>query len=219
MPCVVENHSLLVVHAFIARFPQPVLATNTAATTLTLLTEPTSVAPLPAPDASLRATLRDALRKGAFKPTGRSKPSSEYLWRAREEAALRSINVAVDIGNAVSLHSGLPISVIDIERVTPPLRIQNGAPGESYVFNPAGQVLALAGLPCLYDADGPCANAVKDAQRSKTSETTTVTLSLIWSCRGLESITDAALNFYKSLLSEVAVLEPVELRHLANNSA
>ena len=37
--------------------------------------------------------------------------------------------------------------------------------GASYVFNASGQAIDLGGLLCLFDADGPCANAVKDAQR------------------------------------------------------
>ena len=62
-------------------------------------------------------------------------------------------------------------------------------PGTSYVFNAAGQSIDLAGLPCLFDAEGPCANAVKDAQRTKTGPATRRTLSLIW---GTFSLPDRA---------------------------
>src|SRR5687767_9011765 len=56
---------------------------------------------------ALRQSVRDLLRSGGYKPTGRSKPASEYLVRAAEQGALRSINAAVDVCNAVSLASGI----------------------------------------------------------------------------------------------------------------
>ena len=63
-----------------------------------------------------RAAVRDMLRHGGYKPTGRGKPASEYLVRAASEGALGSINAAVDVCNGVSLHSGFPISVVDLDR-------------------------------------------------------------------------------------------------------
>jgi DNA/RNA-binding domain of Phe-tRNA-synthetase-like protein len=148
------------------------------------------------------------LRHRDFKPTGRSKPSSEYLSRAQSEGGVRAINAAVDSCNAVSLHSGLPISVVDCALLTEPLQIRRAGANESYVFNPGGQVIALAGLVCLYDAAGPCANAIKDAQRTKTSDSTETTLSILWSSRELEVQTDAALQLYLSLLTNLADIEP-----------
>ena len=59
---------------------------------------------------------RDVLRNGKYKPTGRGKPAAEYLVRAAGEGKLGSINLAVDLCNVVSLHSGLPISVVDLDR-------------------------------------------------------------------------------------------------------
>ena len=56
--------------------------------------------------------MRDLLRHSGFKPTGRSKPASEYLIKATEQGALSSINVAMDACNAVSLHIVLPINVV-----------------------------------------------------------------------------------------------------------
>jgi DNA/RNA-binding domain of Phe-tRNA-synthetase-like protein len=157
---------------------------------------------LAAPDDAMRAAIRDVLRQRGFKPTGRSKPSSEYLLRTRREGGVRSINLAVDAGNAISLHSGLPISVVDLDRLTPPLSIRSAAQGEQYVFNPTGQVIDLGGLPCLYDQAGPCANAVKDAQRTKTEGATRATLTIIWSSDELQARTEQALQLYRTLLRD-----------------
>lgn len=151
------------------------------------------------PDDALRGAVRDLLRKGGFKPTGRSKPASEYLARAAVEPGLSSINAIVDLGNALSLHSGLPISVIDLDRATAPFSVRVADAGASYVFNASGQAIELAGLLCLFDANGPCANAVKDAQRTKTDASTRRTLSVIWGVETHASRVDAALARYKAL--------------------
>jgi len=151
-------------------------------------------------DEQVRADIRDLLRDGGYKPTGRGKPASEYLVKAAEAGRLGTINAAVDACNAVSLHAGLPISLIDLDRAAPPLRIAVAAPGASYVFNASGQEIDLAGLLCLFDADGPCANAVKDSQRTKTSGGTRRTLSVVWACAGHEGRLECALGWYAELL-------------------
>jgi DNA/RNA-binding domain of Phe-tRNA-synthetase-like protein len=64
-------------------------------------------APLAPPDDAVRKAVRELLRAGGFKPSGRSKPASEFLQAAAERGELGSINLAVDLCNVVSLHSGL----------------------------------------------------------------------------------------------------------------
>jgi DNA/RNA-binding domain of Phe-tRNA-synthetase-like protein len=153
-------------------------------------------------DDALREAVRSLLRHGGFRPAGRSKPASEYLLKAAADGRLESINLAVDVCNAVSLHSGLPISVVDLDRTRPPLRVGIAAPGSSYVFNTAGQSIDLGGLLCLHDADGPCANAVKDAQRTKTGPETVRTLTLIWGTVARPGHAAAAEEWYQKLLAK-----------------
>jgi DNA/RNA-binding domain of Phe-tRNA-synthetase-like protein len=155
--------------------------------------------PLAADDA-VRKAVRDLLRHGGYKPTGRGKPASEYLLGALQDGAFPSINQAVDACNAVSLHSGLPISVVDLDRARAPFSIAIAQPDTSYVFNAAGQTIDVAGLVCLFDADGPCANAVKDAQRTKTSGSTRRTLSVVWGTRALPGRTEATVRWYRAVL-------------------
>jgi DNA/RNA-binding domain of Phe-tRNA-synthetase-like protein len=195
----VEPHPLLELGAFVTRFPSP-LATLPASDEVRALFARDAPAPLAADDA-VRAAVRDVLRRFGYKPTGRGKPASEYLVRAVGEGALAAINLAVDACNAVSLHSGLPVSVIDLLRMRPPLRVAVAPADASYVFNAAGQVIDVAGLPCLFDADGACANAVKDAQRTKTDGATSATLSLVWGARALAGRTERALGWYRELLA------------------
>ncbi len=160
-----------------------------------------AVAPLRS-DENVRKLVRDLLRHGGYKPTGRGKPASEYLLGALSDGSFPSINAAVDACNAVSLHSGLPISVIDLDRATAPFSIAIAPAGTSYAFNPAGQTIEVGGLLCLFDASGPCANAVKDAQRTKTSGDTRRTLSVVWGTSALPGRTAAATRWYRHLLEE-----------------
>jgi DNA/RNA-binding domain of Phe-tRNA-synthetase-like protein len=197
----VEPHPLLEVAAFVAAFPAP-LGELPASPELRRLLSLEAAAPLCADDA-IRAAVRDLLRRGGYKPTGRGKPASEYLVRAAGDGSLGPINAAVDACNAVSLHSGLPISVVDLDRARPPLRIAVAEAGARYVFNASGQEIDLGGLLCLADEDGPCANAVKDAQRTKTHEGTTRTLSVIWGTVALPGRAAEAARWYRRLLEDI----------------
>jgi hypothetical protein len=73
------------------------------------------------------------------------------------------------------------------------------------VFNESGQEIDVGGLVCLFDADGPCANAVKDSQRTKTSAATRRTFSVIWGCAGEEARLARAEAWYRSLLADAGV--------------
>ena len=194
----VGEHPLLRVAAFTTRFPAPLSDLATPDEVLRLL-DADAPAPL-ARDEAVRAAVRDLLRWGGYKPTGRGKPASEYLVRAAGEGALGSINLAVDACNAVSLHAGLPVSVVDLELARPPFRVALAPSGASYVFNAAGQEIDLGGLLCLWDADGPCANAVRDSQRTKTRPDTTGTLSVVWGAAGHEERLRDAAAWYRGLL-------------------
>ena len=195
----VDDHPLLRVAAFTTAFPAPLGALPATPPVLDALGLD-AAAPLQRDEAT-RAAVRDLLRHGGYKPTGRGKPASEYLVRAATEGALGSINAAVDACNAVSLHSGFPISVVDLDRAHRPFRIAIAPAGASYVFNAAGQGIDLAGLLCLYDAAGPCANAVRDAQRTKTTADTRSTLSVIWGCAGFEERLKETEHWYRALLA------------------
>lgn len=206
----VDPHPLLALGAFTTEFPHP-LGELPAPAWLTGLLALEADTPVKR-DELVRESIRKLLRHGGYKPTGRGKPSSEYLVRAVGEGALGSINLAVDACNAVSLASGLPISVVDLALARAPFRIGLAGPEASYVFNASGQTIDIEGLLCLFDADGPCANAVKDAQRTKTSPATTRTLSVLWAAGGMEELLARTTRWYRELLERAgARTETVEL--------
>ena len=201
MELTVADHPLLDVGAFVTRFARPLseLATSAA---IASLVEPTADARMVSSD-TVRAEVRQLLRHGGFRPSGRSKPASEYLHAAHAEGRFPRINAAVDACNVVSLWSGLPISLVDVDKLVGPLSIGVLPGGASYVFNPSGQVIDAGGLLGLTDAEGPSATPVKDAQRSKTHDGTRVTLSIVWGTRSLPGRTKKATDWYRELVATI----------------
>jgi DNA/RNA-binding domain of Phe-tRNA-synthetase-like protein len=207
----VADHPLLVVDAFVTRFAQPLVELHAPASILELL-EPQARAPICSSD-TVRSEVRALLRHGGFKPAGRSKPASEYLHAVQQEGKFPAINAAVDACNVVSLHSGLPISLVDLDRTNGALAVRIAEAGTSYPFNPSGQLIDVGGLCCLFDTEGPTGTPVKDAQRTKTHDATRVALSIIWGTRGLNGRTEKTGKWYRELVAEIpgAVIEPVTL--------
>lgn len=194
----VDPHPLLESSTFVTEFPAP-LEEVESPEWLRALLDASAPSPLPPPDDELRGAVRNLLRHGGFKPTGRSKPASEYL----AKGTTPPINAAVDACNAVSLHSGLPISVIDLDRATPPFRLGIAPEGSRYVFNASGQELDLSGLLCLWDAEGPCGSSVKDSQRTKTHPGTRRTLTVIWGTNAAPGRAAAAERWYREILERL----------------
>jgi|GEM_PF-731568 len=195
------EHPLLDARAFLAYFPHPIGEIPSPPWLQALLSR-SGMAPF-APDDSVRSAVRDLLRAHGFKPSGRSKPASEYLWNASEAGPLKSINAAVDVCNVVSLHSGIPISVVDLDLAASPLRIDVAPDKMKYVFNTGGQEIDIGNLWCLFDANGPCANAVKDAQRTKTHPGTRATLCILWGPALVADRVENAVHWYRDLLERL----------------
>jgi DNA/RNA-binding domain of Phe-tRNA-synthetase-like protein len=135
-------------------------------------------------DEGTRAAVRDLLRGHGYKPTGRGKPASEFLVRAAASGSFPRISNVVDINNLVSLETGLPISVFDLDRAlgsAAGLEIRRGASEESFVFNPAGQRIDIGGLPGVARIDAEAVgNPVKDSMLAKVGPETKRVLAVIY---------------------------------------
>jgi DNA/RNA-binding domain of Phe-tRNA-synthetase-like protein len=197
----IDPHPLLEARAFTSELGVP-LGTIQSPEWLLDLLRLDAPAPLQRSE-EIRSSVRDLLRHGGYKPTGRGKPASEYLLRAATEGTLSSINAAVDACNVVSLASGLPISLVDLDLARPPFRIGIAPEGANYVFNASGQTIDLEGLLSLFDAGGACANAVKDSQRTKTHAGTTRTLSIIWGVRSADDVASRAEHWYRDIIERL----------------
>ena len=192
-----EPHPSLYASLFETRFPSTLAALPSPGWLLELLA-PGVAAPV-ARNEAIRQQVRDVFRHGGYKPTGRGKPASEYLVKSADQGRLGSINAAVDACNVVSLHSGLPISLVDLDLASPPLCIAIVQDDQRFVFNATGQEIRLQGLVCLFDQHGPCANGIKDSQRTKTHDDTVRTLSIVWGARELAAHTDRTIDWYREL--------------------
>ncbi|HWR12449.1 MAG TPA: phenylalanine--tRNA ligase beta subunit-related protein [Rectinemataceae bacterium] len=118
-----------------------------------------------------KAAVRAMLRYGAYKPAGRGKPSSEYLLQAALDDDFPAVNPFVNAANIVSLLSGYPISILDLEKSGPSLLLRRGKTGEDYVFNSGGQTIDLTDLLCVCQKTDegyfPTANPVRDSMATK----------------------------------------------------
>ena len=202
----IDDHPLLEAATLVTEFAQPIGELKTPESVLESLRLQSPAIEVPSGldySNEVKPVVRDLLRHGGYKPTGRGKPASEYLRQAVEKQTLSPINLPVDVCNIVSLHSGLPISVVDLDRVEKPLRIGLAPPDSDYVFNATGQTIKLDGLLCLFDAAGPCANGVKDSQRTKTSARTIRTLSVVWGTSQLVGRTTIAADWYREILANL----------------
>jgi DNA/RNA-binding domain of Phe-tRNA-synthetase-like protein len=137
--------------------------------------------------APVRTAVRDLLRAGGYKPAGRGKPSSEYLAQAAGRGEFPRISHIVDALNLVSLESGLPISLLDFDRVmegTEGLTIRLGSPEESFVFNAVGHAIDIEGLLSVARLGGVAlGNPVKDSMAAKTTADTRNVLAVVWASR------------------------------------
>ncbi len=162
-----------------------------------------AVAAAPEDPGALRGAVRDMLRFGKYKPTGRGKPASEYLLKAAHAGTFPAINNLVDINNVVSLESLLPISLIDIGRADDDAFVlRRGHAGESFVFNAGGQSIDLTDLLLVARAsdDLACANPVKDSMKSKVQDDTDTVLAVIYAPASLAERVAAATESYRELL-------------------
>jgi DNA/RNA-binding domain of Phe-tRNA-synthetase-like protein len=136
----------------------------------------------------VRQAVRDVLRLGGYKPTGRGKPASEFLLAQALSGGLPRILNLVDINNLASLRHAHPISVFDADALGPELAVRFGRAGERYVFNPSGQSMEIAGLPVI--ARGlerePVGNPVKDSMLCKVSTSTRRALYVVYGSARLD---------------------------------
>jgi DNA/RNA-binding domain of Phe-tRNA-synthetase-like protein len=210
---VISAHPLLDAGGFVVRTSAPLVELATPPAVLAAR-EPQASAPVlfrsTASD-TVRAEVRALLRHGGFKPAGRSKPASEYLLAAHQAGTFPTINALVDACNVASLHSGLPISLVDIDKLVGDLAIDVASPGTTYVFNPSGQVIDAGGLLCLRDELGPSGTPVKDAQRTKTHDGTRAALAIVWGTRALAGRAAKTTAWFRELVAPLGTAEDVAL--------
>ncbi|MDB4988035.1 MAG: hypothetical protein JWN04_3213 [Myxococcaceae bacterium] len=158
----------------------------------------------------VRVAMRDVLRVGGYKPTGRGKPASELLLALAQKDELPRIGNLVDANNLASLESALPISIFDAQRLGSDLAVRFGRPDEEYVFNAAGHSMSLEGLPvvCRGPSRQPVGNAVRDSMLCKVDASTRSVVAVLYASRLLaDGVLSAAAQRLQTLLCEHAAAE------------
>jgi DNA/RNA-binding domain of Phe-tRNA-synthetase-like protein len=156
---------------------------------------------------AVRSAIRDVLRVGGYKPSGRGKPASEFLQAAASEQGLPVVNNLVDINNLVSLGTALPISMFDADKLGTSVVVRFGRPGERYIFNVSGQSMDVTGIPviCRAATDEPAGNAVKDSMLAKVGAETRNILAVIYGSTKLgDGLLEGAARELQTLLAEFA---------------
>ena len=157
----------------------------------------------------VRKGIRSLLRHFGFHPSGRNRPASEFLVKDLQgRGCFHAINNLVDMNNHLSLVSHLPISILDVDKTEEALVIRLGNEGESYIFNPEGQELALKHLLTICGGpDGRTAfgSPVKDSQATKISAATTRAVAVIY--------TSASITPVEELESLLARFQDVLVRY------
>jgi len=119
----------------------------------------------------------------------------------------------VDLANAHSLLTLLPISLVDLTRASSSeFQLRHGRAGESYVFNNAGQTLDLTDLLLLsaLPEDVPCANAVKDSMRTKLAPEAKDVLVIIYAPASLAAL---AASCAEEMATEFRTLGGASVAH------
>ena len=110
----------------------------------------------------------------------KTRPASEALLRrALKGQPLFCINTLVDVVNWCSLDSLLPICVYDRDRISGPVVVRPGDPGETYK-SLSGKDVNLQARYVLADDAGSFGNPVTDSLRTATGEHTANAVALLF---------------------------------------
>jgi DNA/RNA-binding domain of Phe-tRNA-synthetase-like protein len=129
-----------------------------------------------------------AAMRAAYKALG--KDPSRY--RGSAEALLRrvvsgkglyQINNIVDINNLVSLENFQPLGSYDLERLSGPIQLRIGMPGETYKGIGKDEI-NIENLPVFADAKGPFGSPTSDSERAMVRLETRKVLMVVFSFAG-----------------------------------
>lgn len=150
------------------------------------------------------------LHRFGRRPSHRLRPGGERIGRAALAGRLRSVDVAVDAATATALRCGLPVTVVDPERLRGPLRVTVTPRATRMPVGADGTTRDVGNVPALADLDGPRVTPVAIDVAARPTAATRTTLSIVWGTQALGLA--AALEYHRELLTAAgARCEPFEL--------
>ena len=109
----------------------------------------------------------------------------------------------VESNNYLSLLSGLPISIFDIDKFEYPLTIRHGIKDEKYVFNQSGQLLDLEDLILVADKNKAIGTPVKDSMATKVFEDAKNVVGVIYSTKSVTN--EDKMKEYNKVFEDILV--------------
>lgn len=169
--------------------------------------------PLSEEEEHIRQSVRKMLRRGVYRPTGRSKPASEYLIRAAVNEKFPRINIAVDTINYLSLKYLVPISLWDTDLANSENYLfRLGTETEKYIFNSADQEIKLHDLVSGFSVrDGieqAIVNPVKDSLATKTTPQSQNVAMVIYYPFADHEVLTKMLEEFRSIMQNVGEVLP-----------
>ena len=119
-------------------------------------------------------SLRDFMWSIGIDPT-KERPSSEALVRRiLRRGRLPRINIVVDCGNAASAKTLIPLSIFDLDKIVPPIKLVASKGGEEILAIGNKRVKLGANFPILIDSSGKIFSATlyRDSEETKVTEKT-----------------------------------------------
>ena len=153
-------------------------------------------------EAPFTRAVRAMFRSWGMDPS-KYRPSSEALLRRVVQGkGLYRVSNVVDIGNLGSIESGWPFGCYDRSRISPPIALRHGAPGESYQ-GIGKQTWHLEGRPVLADTAGPFGSPISDSTRSMITESARDILIVIYAPEAASAVSlDQAITNLSLRLSQ-----------------
>lgn len=121
-----------------------------------------------------RRALWQAMKHHGYDFLKGAPPMDQLAQRACVDGAIPARHALEDARWGAVLQSGLPISVVDADRLAGPWTLRLGEEGEAL------DGIDLHRVPCVCDDDGPVASPLGDAERAGTSPQTRRALSVVW---------------------------------------
>ncbi len=163
------------------------------------------------------ASVRAAF-KAAGKDPSRYRPSSEALTRRIIAGnPLPLVNAAVDIGNVVSVMTGVTVGVYDTAKINGALTLRLGEDGENYETVARGSI-NLKQMILLADETGPMGTPYSDSARTAVTDETRDILIILYGLNMDVAIVEAAAEFADTLISRFAA-DPKRMEGLAERLA
>lgn len=155
---------------------------------------------------------REMVKRSGWDPS-RYRISSDALYRRLMQGKpVESINNIVDLNNYLSLICGFPVGSYDRQKIVGEVFLKVAAAGDECATISKG-VLSIAGLPALFDSQGPFGSPVNDSARTMITSSCSQVLTVVYGVNGFDL---ASLHEPIEKTFNASGLQSVRIREVAS---